>query len=384
MGTAVYAYPWNVHDTSAFAGRVTALGADEVTLAVSYHAGKFIQPGDPEARVYFPEDGTIYFRPCRGYGAILPQVSALTQGRDVLAELCERDDIGVNAWTVLNHNTRLGMARPDLCARNAFGDGYPYSLCPSQPEVRAYAVTLCADIAEGYGVRRLLLESPGWLTYGHGYHHEFAQVAPEPWLDALLGLCFCDRCRTGAAAAGIDADGLAGRVRQAVDVFLDGETPVPSLEAWTAADPDLSAFHAFRCEVVTSLMVEIRAEVRPDVAVKVISTCQHPHATAWLEGHDLAALDAASDGLELPLYQPNAAAVLADGRYVLERVSPARTSVILRPGHPDLTTEAALVAALDGLKAQGITDFAFYNLGMLRPADLRRLQHVLTRQVAHV
>ncbi len=384
MATAVYAYPWNFHDLDANVARIRALGADEVTLAASYHAGKFIHPGDPRARVYFPEDGTVYFQPRRGYGLLSPQVAAVTQARDVLAELCERDDIGVNAWTVLNHNTRLGMAHPELAARNAFGDVYPYSLCPSQPEVRQYGVTLCADIAEGYGVRRLLLETPGWLTYGHGFHHEFAQVPSNPWLDAMLGLCLCDRCRAGAKAAGIDAEGLAARIRHAVDVFLDGDAPAPSLDAWSAADPDLAAFHAFRCEVVTSLVADIRAEVNPAVAVKVISTCQRPHATAWLEGHDLAALDAASDGLELPLYQPDAAAVLADARYVLDRVPAARTSVILRPGHPDLTTETDLVAALDGLKAHGVTDFAFYNLGMLRPADLRRLQHVLTRQVAHV
>ncbi|MFT4077407.1 MAG: hypothetical protein QM647_17910 [Asticcacaulis sp.] len=377
MGVALYAYPWNIHDIDADIARVKALGADEISLAVSYHAGKFIHPGDPKARVYFPEDGTVYFRPRRAYGALRPQVSQLTQGRDVLAELCARGDIGVNAWTVLNHNTRLGMSRPDLCAHNAFGDIYPYSLCPSQAEVRAYGVSLCTDIAEGYAVKSLLLESPGWLTYGHGFHHEFAQVPANAWLDRMLGLCFCAACQSDAKAAGIDAEGLAAQVRGAVDRFLeDGQAP--SLES------ELVAYHRFRCEVVTALVRDIRAAVKPEVKVKVISTCQRPHATAWLEGHDLAALDAVSDGLELPLYQPDAAAVLADGRYVLDRVPAARTSVILRPGHPDLTAEADLVAALDGLKALGIQDFAFYNLGMLRPADLRRLQHVLAKQVQHV
>ncbi len=387
MGTSVYAYPWNVHDTEAFVGRVKALGADSVTLAVSYHAGKFIHPGDAAARVYFPEDGTVYFRPQRAYGDVAPQVSALTQRHDVLAELCGRDDIGVHAWTVLNHNTRLGSARPDLAVCNAFGDIYPYSLCPANPAVRAYATTLCADIAETYAVRSLLLETPGYLTYGHGFHHEFAQVPANPWLDALLGLCVCRHCRAGAKARGIDADGLAARIRAAVDDFLDeegdeegldGEGAAPSLDAWTAADPDLGAFHRFRCEVVTSLVADIRAAVDPKVAVKIISTCQRPHATAYLEGHDLAALDAVSDGLELPLYQPTAADVLADAHYVLDRVPADRTTVILRPGHPDMTTEAELTAALSGLKALGIRDFAFYNLGMLRPADLRRLQRVLT------
>ena len=384
MSTAVYAYPWNFHDVERDVARVKALGADEITLAVSYHAGKFIQPGDPKGRVYFPEDGTVYFHPGKPYGAVRPKVSALTQGHDVLAALCGRDDIAVNAWTVLNHNTRLGTERPDLCVKNAFGDVYPYSLCPSQPDVRAYDTTLCADIAEGYGVKRLLLETPGFLTYGHGFHHEFAQVPSNAWLDAMLGLCFCDRCRDGARAAGIDADGLAGRVRTAVDACLDGEAAAPSLDDWTAADPDLAAFHRFRCAVVTSLVAHIRAAVTPQTIVKVISTCQRPHATAYLEGHDLAALDAASDGLELPVYQPSPADAVADARYVTGLVPVSRTSVILRPGHPDMASETDLAQTLAGLRALGFADFAFYNLGMLRPANLRWLQGALTQKVLYV
>ena len=383
MTTAVYAYPWNFHDQDADVARVRAVGADEISLAVSYHAGKFVQPGDPKARVYFPEDGTIYFRPRKAYGVVQPQVSALTGERDVLAELCRRDDITVNAWTVLLHNTRLGMKHQELNVRNAFGDAYPYSLCPSQPEVRDYAVTLCADMAENYRLKSLLLETPGFLTYGHGFHHEFAQVAPNAWLDAMLGLCFCQPCREGAKRAGIDADGLAVRIANAVDDWLAGGSD-QSLDDWNASDPDLAAFHRFRCEVVTSLVADIRAAVNPVVQVKVIATCQRPHATAYLEGHDLTALDAVSDGLELPLYQSSPEAVMADGRYVLDLVQASRTSVILRPGYPDMRREADLSAALEGLRNLGIGHFAFYNFGMLRPMNLEWLQNALTKKVAYV
>jgi len=383
MTVAVYAYPWNFQDTEGMVTRIQALGAGEISLAASYHAGKFLQPGDAQARVYFPEDGTIYFRPRKAYGIVRPQVSRLTAERDVLAELCRRDDIAVNAWTVLLHNTRLGMLHPELTARNAFGDAYPYSLCPSQPAVRAYAVSLCSDIAENYRLKSLLLETPGFLTYGHGFHHEFAQMPPNAWLDAMLGLCFCDPCRAGAKRAGIDADGLAARICTAVDAWLGGG-PDQSLEDWNTDDPDLAAFHRFRCQVVTSLVADIRAAVDPAVKVKVIATCQRPHATAYLEGHDLAALDAVSDGLELPLYQSSPEAVVADGRYVLDLVPASRTSVILRPGYPDMSRESDLTGTLDGLRGLGIGDFAFYNFGMLRPMNLEWLRKALTEKVVHV
>ncbi|MCR6659944.1 MAG: hypothetical protein NVV72_11630 [Asticcacaulis sp.] len=383
MTAAVYAYPWNLHDLDADVARVRAMGVDEISLAASYHAGKFIHPGDPKARVYFPEDGKVYFRPRKAYGIVQPQVSSLTTGRDVLAELCNRDDVAVNAWTVLLHNTRLGMKHPDLGVRNAFGDAYPYSLCPSQPEVRAYAVTLCADLAENYRLKSLLLETPGFLTYGHGFHHEFAQVVPNAWLDAMLGLCFCQRCREGAKGDGIDVDGLAARICAAVDAWLAGGAD-QSLDQWNAEDADLAAFHRFRCQVVTSLVADIRAAVYPAVKVKVIATCQRPHATAYLEGHDLTALDAVSNGLELPLYQSSPEDVVADGGYVLDLVPAFRTSVILRPGYPDMGQETDLSAALAGLRNLGIGDFAFYNFGMLRPMNLEWLRNTLTKKVAYV
>ncbi len=383
MTAAVYAYPWSFHEPDAAVARVRGLGAGEITLAASYHAGKFLQPGDAQARVYFPEDGTIYFRPRLTYGVVQPQVSALTAERDVLAELCGRDDVAVNAWLVLNHNTRQGALHPDLVVRNAFGDDYPYSLCPSQPEVRRYAVTLCRDISENYAVKSLLLESPGFLVYGHGFHHEFAQVRPSAWLDAMLGLCFCGRCREDAGRTGIDADGLAGRIRTAVDAFLDNDIE-PLLDDWNAGDTDLALFHQWRCLVVTSLVAEIRAAVDPRVGVKVIATCQRPHATAYLEGHDLVALDAASNGLELPLYQSSPEATIADGAYVLARVPPQRTSVILRPGYPDMASQTDLTAALDGLRALGVSDFAFYNYGMLRAMNLAWLTAALSQEVQYV
>ncbi|SVC63175.1 uncharacterized protein METZ01_LOCUS316029, partial [marine metagenome] len=39
------------------------LGANTVCLASSYHAGKFTRPRASGGKIYFPEDGTVYFRP---------------------------------------------------------------------------------------------------------------------------------------------------------------------------------------------------------------------------------------------------------------------------------------------------------------------------------
>ena len=62
---AIYAYPWDlVHEEpSRFGEIVSAQGISAVTLALSYHAGKFISPRSTQRRVYFPEDGAVYFNP---------------------------------------------------------------------------------------------------------------------------------------------------------------------------------------------------------------------------------------------------------------------------------------------------------------------------------
>src|SRR5918996_675272 len=84
--------------------------------------------------------------------------------RDVLHELCEAG-IAANAWMVLLHNSRLGAAHPNMTVQNAFGDRYVYSLCPSAPEVRQYAVALCKDLTDRYAVSGISILTPGFLPY---------------------------------------------------------------------------------------------------------------------------------------------------------------------------------------------------------------------------
>lgn len=355
-----YAYPWNLHEPATDLGRMRDTGMTHVSVAASYHAGKFIQPRDPKSRVYFPEDGTVYFRGgSKVYGRLQPQVARITCERDVLAELCDTGVLPVRAWTVLNHNMRLGWQHLDVVARNAWGDPYPYSLCPANPDVRDYGIALAVDLAENYALESLLIETPGWLTYAHGYHHEFAQAPSDPQLDMMLGLCFCNSCIAGAGAAGIDAEGLRREIMRRADngavTPMDGD-----------ADPELWAYHRWRCSVVTAHCAVIRAAVRPQIKVRVISTCQRPHETCYLEGGDLKGLDDITDGLELPIYQPSAEDAEKDLRHVIDTLGDAaRLSVILRPGHPDMGSEAQLRDTVSRVLATGITDLSFYNFGLL-------------------
>ena len=73
-------YAWDIaeHGVPAISAELGARGINTITLASSYHAGKFIRPRGRAGKVYFPEDGVVYFRhDAKAYGEIRPQPSVL-------------------------------------------------------------------------------------------------------------------------------------------------------------------------------------------------------------------------------------------------------------------------------------------------------------------
>jgi hypothetical protein len=378
---AIYAYPWDIAEigVSAAVDRFLALGLDTVTITGSYHAGKFLRPHGKGGKVYFPEDGTIYFKPdLSRYGAIKPvENTLLSSGRDIVRELVWQSRMATNVWLVLLHNTRLGLAHPDAVVANAFGDRYIYNLCPSAPEARAYAIGLARDVTESYPISGVSLETPGFLPYMHGYHHEFALNRPNRWLDSQLGLCFCAHCIGGAKRAGIQVEALKRQVASDIDAYLasDLDFPADMAEAfWLAdvrSDGDLRAFLDWRCSVVTSLVREIRGAVRKDATVAVIPSVARPTAGAWYEGSDLAALAEAAGLIEACFYEPGAARIKADLFDVKRRLrEKGRLRGILRPAFPDLESKGEFLAAIGALAAGGVSEVAFYNWGHVRDANL--------------
>lgn len=377
---AIYTYAWDLAETGvpAAVDEFLSLGLDTVTIAGSYHAGKFLRPHGSGGKVYFPEDGTVYFSPDPArYGAIKPVPNSLLPERDMVGELLTDGRMAVNVWMVLLHNTRLGMAHPHSVVRNAFGDPYYYNLCPSAPEARAYALGLCRDVSERHAISGLSVEAPGFTPYAHGFHHEFGFVRPNRWLDNMLGLCFCEHCVSRAERAGIDARALQAKVAQDIAAYLDGDVDFADdmAEAFWAADlrdtPELSAYLDVRSATVTSLIAEIRAAVRSDVTLAVIPSVARPTAGAWYEGSDLKAIAAITDCIEACFYEPSSARIRAELWDLKRRLGPDTTlRAILRPSWPDLADKAEFLAAIAALEAGGVTELAFYNWGHLRRSNL--------------
>ncbi len=376
---AIYAYAWDLAETgvSEALDRFLALGLDTVTVAGSYHAGKFLRPHG-KGKVYFPEDGTVYFKanPER-YGAIKPVPNSMLAERDVLRELTNQGRLATNVWLVLMHNTRLGTQHPQSAVANAFGDRYIYNLCPSAPDARAYAIGLARDVTASYRVSGVSLETPGFLPYAHGFHHEFALNRPNRWLDSQLGLCFCEHCQAGAKRAGIPVEALRQQVAGDIEAYLSSDVDFPADMAeafWladTRTDGALKAFLDWRCTVVTSLVQEIRQAVRKDASVAVIPSVARPTGGAFYEGSDLAALAEAAGLIEACFYEAGAARVKADLFDVKRRLrGKGRLRGIVRPSFPDLETKSEFLAAMRALGEGGVSEVAFYNWGHIRDANL--------------
>ena len=104
MHKAMYTYAWDLHEEGVITvtDRLRDAGLDTITLATSYHAGKFLRPHAPRQKVYFPEDGTVYFRPDPSlYGRIKPRVASIVDEFDALRELeTHAPDFNRVGWTV--------------------------------------------------------------------------------------------------------------------------------------------------------------------------------------------------------------------------------------------------------------------------------------------
>jgi len=378
MQLSMWTYPWDVQDI----GYETVendlrdrAGLDTISLATSYHAGRFLQPRSPRRKSYFPEDGTIYFNPTAGRWSdlhIQPKVAdVITEGGDVLAGLVRRRDTGglqVACWTVCLHNTRLGMLHPDAVTRNAYGDPNYYNLCPSHPDARAYVRALVADISHSYKPDRIELESPCFMGFAHEYHHEKDGVGLAPEDDFFLSLCFCPACLDRAGKAGVDGEAARNTVRQRIAEACERVVPAPRFPEFPRSGlqtfqrwPALYEYLLWRFEPVTSLIAELRETADPATRIVIVDL-----KDGWLGGCDLAALGKACDGAILCAYDmpgEDVARLLAAGR---DALGPDR---FLGTGYrlffPEMSGPDVLAARVGPALDANVDGINFYNYGLV-------------------
>lgn len=385
---SVWAYPWDLYDLgpAQVVEMLTREGVDTISLATSYHAGRFLQPGNPRRRVYFPQDGTVYYTvdPARWTDHEIKPLQAdivATEG-DMLALLCDQRKTGgpkVSCWTVCLHNTRLGMAHPDHVMRTAHGDPHFYALCPSSPAARAYVTGMIAEIAERYGPNRIELESPDFMGFDHGFHHEKDGLGLLPEDTFLLGICFCAHCMDRAAAAGVPATAAKEQTAKLLDAAFDRALPHSQFPDFPAVGIDAfaecTALHAYlmwRSEPVTTLLQDIMAAAQGASEVLLIDG-----DGSWAGGVDIATAAAVCDGVLHCAYtttRDRIGPLMEKARALL---GPDKTLIAgFQLFHPEVA-DAADLAGRTAAAAPYVDGVNYYNLGLVPKARLKWISQAL-------
>jgi hypothetical protein len=379
----MWTYAWDILDLgfdAALGELRDRAGLNSISLATSYHAGRFVQPRSPKRKVYFPEDGTIYFHPTPARwerSTIQPKVACVIEVQDVLRELVRRRDAGglkVCCWTVCLHNTRLGMLHPGVVTRNAFGDPNYYNLCPSNPDARAYACALVEDLTHSYQPDIVELESPSFMGFAHGYHHDKDGVGLIAENELALSLCFCDSCLARAKKAGVDGEAARRTVAQWIIEACERETPKPRFPDFPARGietfgsfPAVYEYLLWRTEPVTSLIAEIKGRAHPTSRVILIDE-------GSLGGCDLNEIGKICDGAILCVYglgPEQGAAVVKEGRAALG--SEKFLGAGFRLFNGEVGGADGLTARVNACVEAGTNGLNFYNYGLI-PA--RRLDWI--------
>ena len=274
MYSSMWTFAWDLRNEGVdrVLGFASDLGLKAVSIATSYHAGMFILPHSPKGKVYFPEDGVVYFHP-ESYlykdTPIKPKVAEISKSTDWVEEAgkrAERFGLKLVSWTVCLHNTRLGMAYPGHVMRNAFGDPYYHAICPGNEDVRAYLKALVKDLSSNYPFYAIELESPGFMGMEHGHHHERYGTILDDLEKTLMSLCFCESCMKGGAEAGVDTARVRSAVKEHLADVLKKSPYRPAkrprdMAGMTARHPELFRFIAFRRRVELTLLREIKREM---------------------------------------------------------------------------------------------------------------------------
>ncbi|MEV0232479.1 hypothetical protein [Nonomuraea sp. NPDC050786] len=385
-----YVYPWDIVGDPSAPDRLAGLGVEAVALAASYHSTRAATPYHPSHRVLDVPYPAFYLpiRPS-SWSRLVPATPTWTsedaylQARDAL----KAAGLQVHAWTVLTHNSHLGTAHPDLVVRNAFGDPYPYALCPAHEDVLDYCERLVQEILTVGEPDGLILEACGPMGFGHQSVHEKTSGADWTPVDAdLLSLCFCTAC----------ADRYPETTRETVRAAIDHH-PAPTTSPHTGTTTMTGApvtdsrprtidealgrltdeVRAIRIELSTSLRHRLIAAARrtaPNVSITL-----HGNPDPWAAGAFAA----------LPSGEPGADVLVANcwGDPATDAARLAHLKDLSTPGQrigayvltlPPRPADATVLAdQLSTYAKAGATEFHLYHAGLASPQRLTALSEAL-------
>ena len=376
MRSAIWAYPWDLLDEGVVsaAQRLSALGIDEINLATSYHSVQPFLPHNPERRTFFAH-ASAYFQPEEShYGRLSPVPNGEMGEEDWLATIAGElaaTDLTLNSWTIGCHNSRLGMANPDLTLESPYGDSLAFGLCPSQPAVQEYLCGLLSDLSARGLFNRIELETFDYFYgTGFGWHHDKYHVELGTLGQFLFGLCFCDECRDHAARRGVDVNRARASARAGIDAIVDGDLlPDASVAGWFQTHPSLADYVDARTETLTELYADLQSAAGDNIELGRYAGFFQVE-DAWMHGADLDALSTHLDYHTVIAYESTRGDVIQRVRTADRLTSDVPVHAGVLPGHPKIHDSETLADVVDGLANTGVQRVSFYNYGLLPEQNL--------------
>jgi hypothetical protein len=378
-----YAFAWDFLDDPDAVVRTRALGVDAVALAASYHGARVLNTYHPTRRVTEIPYSAFYAtrRDDAWRGHRLTPRAPTWLGRDdafaTSSQLLASEGFDVDAWIVLTHLDDLDDSHLELVERNAYGEPYPYALCPSSEDVREYCTTLVEETLRSADVRGVVLEASGPMGFDHASAHDKTEFAALSAVQRqLLSICFCAACRDAQRECGLDPDVIAAKVRTGIDE--NASSPEVAL-----GDELAEVLAGFRVSLGTALRASIIERVRlvqPDAAITV-----HASGHRWATG-SFPALSAAPWSASISTVVSNAweRASAEEELHALASVVDARAELgaYLRfdRGWSGDNTDATLRRYVDA----GVTELHLYHLGLLTKESTKSAASVIAsfREIA--
>jgi hypothetical protein len=400
----MYLHPWDLVDEGPenVLERMAHSGINAVNIAASYHSGRYLLPHNPKRRIYFAEEGVVYFTPDPKHyrdSRFKPQRSGTFSGVDVLrlvSEHSRRYGMRTNAWTVLLHNSLLGGRHPEAAITNLQGDREVNSLCPNNPDVQDYVRALVGDLASNHDLDSITLESASfpWGAY-HGDHHEMIGVPLEPILNELLASCFCVHCVGQAKNWGINlvkvrdvARKMVGEtINDPVSTDVSEEERLRNYHAVTSGVPEIADLIRFKMRTSEEVLRLARESIRSadrgcelHLIVQGVFPKEVGVVSRISEGVSFSGISTVVDAINLMTFARDPGTVLYNVRW--SKLELGRTKLIasLRPNYPIAYTSPSLLEQIQNVFTGGADGIAFHSYGMTPLSQFQWIKEGLMRE----
>jgi hypothetical protein len=334
MRRAVWMNTWDTEgrEPDELLDFLEAHGLNGCNLGLAYHGGRMLLPMHP-TRVVLEHEPT-----------------SRASCQDFLVAAARRK-FDARAWVVLCHDDSRTMLEHSVV--NAFGEQYPYALCPAHAEVRERCLRICREAASTEGIRGLDIEALSFMGYEHGGLHDKRGVPSNSEAAWWLSVCCCDVCSR-------ELPGLAPLLRERVRRWLDDPyAPVQPLDE----DPCIIAH---RQRVQRSLLASVR-EALPSATLN-LRIAPDPRFSGGKCSLPLEAVVGLADEVTYTFFRAAVTAMHVPPN----RPVPAHCGFIFH--EPDCRREDEVRERFSAVAADG---YGFYSFGMAARPHWRWLQNTL-------